>query len=359
MTEVSQLERTSYVPDIPDEMYRLFPEIRDATFRYKEETVIIDLDRTLVDTDLVMNRSYAAVETIVRDPAIETGLLSMMQMKQDRDTSNGISSFQIPDYLQSKVDPKHAERIVQAFLREFVLAEQLAVVYRDAPDFIDRLNHEAIPHMVITRGPELWQEPKVKGTGFATTFYRTAEDTYAKVPAIQLMRDANGMISTWDQTDNVITVTPGSVLIEDTADGLEGVKEDQAIRGIWIWRVDPTDTTDHGYSQLLEKQKGAVQGMIEGRVNVIYSLAQLATKSGRLGIDPDYAYGQEKPRLLTPAPRRLHIPLSPNVRIVAPKPELPSLPHAPVLEIRDRSADTSPMSTEDILAIRNLLLSAT
>jgi len=135
-------------------------ESREKPMRIVSQAVIIDFDRTMVDSDKCIERLFAIAETFNNDKQVIDVQKIKAEMKKVEDTGG---SFNPLKYVEAALTIDQ----MKDFKDKFINAEGDPVAYADVTPFIQMLDDNAIPYAVLTHGvSKEWQELKIKASGY-------------------------------------------------------------------------------------------------------------------------------------------------------------------------------------------------
>jgi phosphoserine phosphatase len=134
-----------------------------------KHTYILDMDRTLIDTNLAMD--------IVKDVCMEVGIdYGEIEREQKRIESEG-NSYEPMSFIES-LGVLKADNFSKLFLEKATRAELL---FDDAKELLEKLNEQKKDFFILTYGPKNWQALKLKAAGLSEyKFVITSEKNKGK-----------------------------------------------------------------------------------------------------------------------------------------------------------------------------------
>lgn len=120
---------------------------------------VLDMDRTLLDTSLVVE--------LVERTCDQIGVgYNHEQVKELAVEKRGLT-FEPLSFIKS-----HGTEISEKFLKAFYeVCSHENLVYEDAKIFLNRLDKNNVPYLILTFGPDEWQEMKLEISGLSKLPY--------------------------------------------------------------------------------------------------------------------------------------------------------------------------------------------
>lgn len=194
-----------------------------------QEFVIVDFDRTLVDSDKLLEVFIEVAGEFVEIPAEQIEAA-------DRDVKLRGDSFDtasfVRDYLNRDGKLDHWDKLTKKFIHD---SRALNYLLPGALELLNYLQHNKINHGILTYGNPLWQHLKLSAAGFN------------HVPRIVMENKEKGrFVASWCREDGQYklpaeyggSTVKNVVLIDDKAVSFADLPEEGA-RGIWV--LDPAN----------------------------------------------------------------------------------------------------------------------
>jgi hypothetical protein len=185
-------------------------ESQQEPARIVSQAVVIDFDRTIVDSDKCLGRLIAVANEfhVDTDPIVA---------KSKRVVDTG-GSFDPLKYVKAALTQEQME----SFEYEFIHAEGESLVYDDVMPFMQMLDDNAIPYAVLTHGvSKEWQELKIKASGYRGPYRIIDHREKAKEIADLQAPDASYLFSSLyehsPQSDHEKIIANTICLIDDKA----------------------------------------------------------------------------------------------------------------------------------------------
>lgn len=215
--------------------------------------VIVDLDRTLVDSDKLLEIFIEISNQYITIP--QEQIEAADQDVKRRGDSFDTAGF-VRDYLKAAGQDTVWDSLTQKFIRE---SRNLNYLLPGAAELLEFLNESGLKYGILTYGNPLWQHLKLSASGFN------------HVPRIVMEQKEKGrLISSWFVGDDFIAPNEfgggrfdSVVLIDDKAVSFDEYPGEPS-HGIWV--LDPANE--------LPSQRGSVPSNVR-RVNSLAGVIEL------------------------------------------------------------------------------------
>lgn len=143
--------------------------------------VILDLDRTMLDTELA-NVLY---QNVVRE--YDADLADQLIMAKDEAERDGMS-FDLHQYIGRFVSPEERERFDERFVE---IAQTAPLLAPGGEDLLEWLQEREVAHGVLTYGNYTWQKLKLRASGLDRLPHMVTPDSH-KAHVLRAWQAASG-----------------------------------------------------------------------------------------------------------------------------------------------------------------------
>lgn len=169
------------------------------------ELWVVDMDRTLLDTELTFGRfATACVDENITEP----GALHTAKKKMQDEGGSFDALSHLRDTLGVSEDG--IDDVINAFIKTSADTDML---YPDALPFLEELDERGIPNIIVTYGGAQWQNAKLDATGLSNRFHLVT-GVKQKGRLIESWRTARGYVV---DLAGELAVAHKVVLVDDKA----------------------------------------------------------------------------------------------------------------------------------------------
>lgn len=162
----------------------------------RQEIWALDMDRTLLDTDSTFDLFLESLNAAGVDPS---SVKSAVEEVRQKGLTLDIFAFLRDNHL-SRDD-------LEAVADEFIyIARDAPLLYGDAEEFLEAIDENSVPHLILTKGMARWQLAKLKASGL-----------YSRPFTICSEAEKGTLISSWKKDDHyMVQAFSGELLVGHT-----------------------------------------------------------------------------------------------------------------------------------------------